>query len=131
MDFTEGLFEAVALNLFGDTKIRLTPDGEGTGYVIDLKAPWKRMSLKEAIKTYGHLDVDKMSEEEMRARLLKETHIDLKRIHQAPRGALIAILFEEFAEPHLIQPHHIIDHPLRQLPFASSTAIQYCERRGL
>ncbi|MGB7979066.1 MAG: lysine--tRNA ligase [Chlamydiales bacterium] len=116
MDFTEGLFEAVALSLFGDTKVRLTPEGEGVAYVIDLKAPWKRMSMKEAIQVYGHLNVDKMSEQEMRARLLQETHIDPKGVRQAPRGALIARLFEEFAEPHLIQPHHIIDHPIETTP---------------
>ncbi len=62
MDFTEGLFEAVALDLFGDTKVRLTPEGEATAIVIDLKAPWKRMTMKEAIKTYGHLDVDNMTD---------------------------------------------------------------------
>ncbi|HSX11388.1 MAG TPA: lysine--tRNA ligase [Chlamydiales bacterium] len=116
MDFTEGLFEAVALNLFGDTKVRLTPEGEATAVVIDLKAPWKRLSMKEAIKTYAHLDVDKMSDQEIRARLLKESHIDPKGVHHAPRGALISMLFEEFAEPHLIQPHHIIDHPIETTP---------------
>lgn len=115
MDFTEGLFETVALQLFGDTKIRLTPE-EGVSHVIDLKAPWKRLSMKDAILTYAHLDVDKMSEEEMKARLLKETHIDPKGVKDAPRGALIAMLFEELAESHLIQPHHIIDHPIETTP---------------
>src|SRR5579872_3010683 len=116
MDFTEGLFESIALNLFGDTKIRLTPEGEATAVVIDLKAPWKRMSMKEAISTYANMDVDKMSESEMRAHLLKQTHIDPKGVHGATRGALIAMLFEEFAESHLIQPHHIIDHPIETTP---------------
>ncbi|MDE3048181.1 MAG: lysine--tRNA ligase, partial [Verrucomicrobiota bacterium] len=69
-----------------------------------------------AILTYAHIDVDRMSDAEMRARLLKETHIDPKGVHGATRGALIAILFEEFAEPHLIQPHHIIDHPIETTP---------------
>lgn len=116
IDFTEGLFEAVALNIFGDTKVRITPDSESTAIVIDLKAPWKRMTMKEAIKTYGNYDVDKMSAEEMRARLLKETHIDPKGVHHATKGALIAMFFEEFAEKHLIQPHHIIDHPIETTP---------------
>ncbi|MES2273056.1 MAG: lysine--tRNA ligase [Chlamydiota bacterium] len=116
MDFTDSLFEAIALNLFGDTKVRLTPENEGTAYVIDLKAPWKRMSMKEAIKTYAGMDVDEMSENEMKARLLKESHIDPKGVQHAPRGALIALLFEEFAESHLIQPHHIIDHPIETTP---------------
>ena len=116
MEFTEGLFESIALDLFGDTKVRFTPEGEATAQVIELKAPWKRLSMKEAIQTYAHLDVDKMSEQEMRSRLLKETHIDPKGVAHAPRGALIARLFEELAESHLIQPHHIIDHPIETTP---------------
>jgi lysyl-tRNA synthetase class 2 len=116
MEFTEGLFEAVAMNLFGDTKVRLTSESEAFAHVIDLKAPWKRMSMKEAIKVYAKLDVDAMSDEEMKAYLLKESHIDPKDLHQAPRGILISKLFEEFAERHLIQPHHIIDHPIETTP---------------
>ncbi len=116
IEFVEGLFETVALGLFGDTKIRLTPEGESSAVVIDLKAPWKKMSMKEAIHTYGHLNVDKMSDAEMRAKLLTDSPIDPKAVHGAPRGALIALLFEEFAEKHLIQPHHIIDHPIETTP---------------
>ncbi len=74
------------------------------------------MSMKEAISDYARIDVDKMSESDMRSHLLKQTHIDPKNVHGASRGALIAMLFEEFAEPHLIQPHHIIDHPIETTP---------------
>jgi lysyl-tRNA synthetase class 2 len=52
----------------------------------------------------------------MKERLLKETHIDPKGVHGASKGALIAMFFEEFAEKHLIQPHHIIDHPIETTP---------------
>lgn len=116
MSFTEGLFEAVALSLFGDTKVRLTSETEATAQVIDLKSPWKRMSMVEAIRTYAGLNVDEMSEEQMRSHLVKESHIDPKEIKQAKRGKLIAMLFEEFGEAHLIQPHHIIDHPIETTP---------------
>jgi len=116
MEFTENLFETLALELFSDTKIRYAPDGEATAVVVDLKAPWKRLSMKEAIRIHSGFDVDKMNESEMRARLLKETHIDPKGVHGAPKGALIALFFEEFAEKHLIQPHHIFDHPIETTP---------------
>jgi lysyl-tRNA synthetase class 2 len=116
MDFTEGLFEAVALALFGDTKVRITSPSEATAHVIDVKGPWKRMSMKEAIRVYGGMDVDQMSDADMKSRLLKETHIDPKGVHPATRGALISMLFEEFAEKHLIDPHHIIDHPVETTP---------------
>lgn len=116
MAFVEELFEAIALDLFGDTKVRLTPEGEATAQVIDLKAPWRRMSMKEAILTYAHHDVDKMSDEEMRYLLLQQKHLDPKAVKKMPRGNLIAQIFGEFAEPHLIQPHHIIDHPIETTP---------------
>lgn len=110
MVFTEKLFEYLALELFGSTEIVA---GEHT---IDLKTPWIRMSMKDAIKTYGKLDVDKLSDEEMRKILLEKGKIDPKEIKAAPRGILIAKLFEETAEHHLIQPHHIIDHPIETTP---------------
>lgn len=116
MEFAEGLFESLALDLFGDTKISFTPEGESSATVIDLKTPWKRMSMKEAIKTYAKLDVDTMETEEMKKHLLQESSIDPKKVQNATKGALISMLFEEFAEMHLIQPHHIIDHPIETTP---------------
>jgi len=116
MEFAENLFESLALNLFGDTKIRFCPEGEATAQIIDLKAPWKRLSMKDAIKIYVHLDVDKMTDEQMRSHLIQETRLEPKAVHKATRGHLIAMLFGELAEPHLIQPHHIIDHPIETTP---------------
>ncbi len=116
MDFVEQIFAEVALNVYGDTAIRFTGTSESTACVIDLKIPWIRMSMKEAIKTYGGLNADAMSDSEMKATLLKQTHIDPKDVHPASRGELIAMLFEEFAEHHLIQPHHITDHPIETTP---------------
>ncbi len=113
MVFTEKLFEYIALELFGKTEVTLQRDG--TDYTIDLKAPWKRLSMKDAIHQYGKIDVNHLSDEEMRKTLI-EKEFDPKEINTAPRGILIAKLFEEFAEPHLIQPHHIIDHPIETTP---------------
>jgi lysyl-tRNA synthetase class 2 len=100
MDFVEKIFEEVALNVFGDTKIRFTSPNESTACVIDLSMPWKRISMIDAIKTYGGLDVSTMSDSDMKAALLKQTHIDPKTVHPATRGELIAMLFEEFAAHH-------------------------------
>ena len=116
MEFVEGLCEKIALDLFGDTKIRYAPDGETNVQVIELKTPWQRLTMKEAIKTYAHLDVDSMNESAMRSKLLKDTQIDPKNVPGASRGTLIAMLFEELVESHLIQPHHIIDHPIETTP---------------
>lgn len=114
MVFTEKLYERLALEIFGSTNIGQREDKKGDFHEIDLKTPWIRMSMKEAIQTYGKIDVDALSDDEMRKKL--EPHVDPAKLLETPRGLLIAMLFEEFAEEHLIQPHHIIDHPIETTP---------------
>ncbi len=53
---------------------------------------------------------------QMRTILLARGSLDPKEVQGASRGALIALFFEEFVEEHLIQPHHIIDHPIETTP---------------
>lgn len=131
MVFAENLYESIALELFGDTKIRFCSGDEATAQVIDLKAPWKRMSMKEAVNTYAHVDVDQMSEQEMKDHLRKNTHVDEKKLGAASRGHLIAMLFGELAEPHLIQPHHIIDHPIETTPLCKLHREPELRKEGL
>ena len=114
MQITENLFEAIALKLFGKTKIAI--EKEGKIYDIDLKAPWKRLSMKESIRTLANVDVDKNADDELRTILKEQTKLDPYVIKKASRGNLIAMLFEELVEHHLIQPHHIIDHPIETTP---------------
>lgn len=110
MVFTEELFQSLALELFGSTQIQI---GDKT---IDVKAPWIRMSMVDAIKHYVKIDVNVLSDDELRAKLLELGTQDPKEIKAAPRGILIAKIFGEMAEPFLIQPHHIIDHPIETTP---------------
>jgi len=131
MDFTEVLCEKIAQELFGDTKVRFAPDGDETAQIIDMKAPWKRMSMKEAIKTYAHLDVDNMTDAAIRTKLLSEPSIDPAHVKDASHGTLVAMLFEEYAESHLIQPHHIIDHPIETTPFCKPHRDPKLRKEGL
>ena len=107
MVFVENLYELLALELFGATEINIQ------GRVIDLKAPWKRLSMKAAILTYSNIDVDTLSDDHLRT-LLKQH--DPSKTPSESRGLLIAHLFEVVVEQHLIQPHHIIDHPIETTP---------------
>lgn len=116
MSLTENLFAHIAKSLFGTTKIGKRFDKSGKEHEIDVKAPWKRMTMKDSIKTYGGLDVEKMSDDEMRKHLLDHTEADPKKVKSSPRGLLIALLFEELVEQHLVQPHHITDHPIETTP---------------
>lgn len=114
MVFTETLYDRLAMEIFGTTNIGKREDKKGNVHEIDVKAPWIRMTMKQAIKHYGKIDVDQLSDQQMREKL--EGKIDREKMIDASRGILIALLFEEYAEEHLIQPHHITDHPIETTP---------------
>lgn len=118
MKFVENLIEKLALALLGTTKIIITnPENSDVPAIeLDLKSPWIRLTMKEAISQYGKIDVDALDDNAMRTLLKESNEFDPKKIDKLPRGLLIASLFELYAEPHLIQPHHIIDHPIETTP---------------
>ncbi|CUI16278.1 lysyl-tRNA synthetase [Candidatus Protochlamydia naegleriophila] len=116
MGFVEKLFEKLAIDLYGTTQVPYTPHEGAETIHVDMKAPWIRLTMKDSIKHYGKLDVDTLSDEEMRRMLEESGHCDLKKLKGLSRGLLIAALFEVLVEPHLIQPHHIYDHPIETTP---------------
>ena len=73
MNFVEELFETIAFDLFGDTKIRISRRKRRQLEVNRSESPWKRMTMKEAIVTYGGIDVDDtVDDEQMRKLLLQK-----------------------------------------------------------
>lgn len=116
MRLVENLFESLALKLHGTTKIPVYSHEKGESVLIDVKSPWKRMSMKEALRTYGAIDVDQLSDQQIRSKLQESGKIDPAKLSSLTRGLLIAALFEVEVEHHLIQPHHIIDHPIETTP---------------
>jgi lysyl-tRNA synthetase class 2 len=116
MKFVENLWERLALKLFETTKIPALHPETGDPIEIDLKAPWIRLTMKESLKKYANIDVDQLSTEQIKKMLRESGHIDAKKLETLSRGLMIAALFEIKVEPALIQPHHIIDHPIETTP---------------
>lgn len=80
---------------------------------INFEKPWKRMTMIDAIKEYGKINVEELSDDELRdiaRKFYDKDPDDLKR------GELISEIFSEFVEEHLIQPTFIIDHPIETTP---------------
>jgi len=114
ISFNENLFAHLAKKLYGTTQIGKRQDKRGVWHNIDLKTPWIQMTMKEAIITYCGIDPDQLSNKEMQQKLAETNNFN--PLEERSRGELIALLFEEFVEPHLIQPHTIIDHPIETTP---------------
>ncbi|MFB6144851.1 MAG: amino acid--tRNA ligase-related protein, partial [Candidatus Nanohaloarchaea archaeon] len=63
MELTEKLYENVAEQVLGETEV------EYQGQKLDFSAPWKRMTVKEAIKKHGGFDVGELSDEEIKEKM--------------------------------------------------------------
>ena len=110
MEMVEQLYEFVAMKALGTTDV--TYQGE----VIHLKAPWKRITMADAVKEACGEDYNTwQSDEEARAVCEKrDVHVE----KDAKKGDCLAALFDEYVEASLVQPTFIIDYPVEISPLA-------------
>jgi len=107
MNVTEQLFEQVAVATNGKTLIQV---GENE---INFAAPYKRISIYDAIKEHTGFDVSSLDEDGLRDVCRKlEIPVDASM----GKGKLIDEIFGEKCEPHYIQPTFIIDYPVEMSP---------------
>jgi lysyl-tRNA synthetase class 2 len=104
----ENLYAAACVAANGSTKCTFQ------GKEFDLAPPWPRMTVKQAIKKYADLEVDALSDDQIKAECAKH-HVELKG-NRWMRGLAIKGLFETLCEPHLDGPVFITDHPRESTP---------------
>ncbi len=112
MDFTEELITTVAEEAVGTLEL------EWGDKHIDLRRPWLRISLRDAVLSYSDLtEEDLSSRERMEA---AARGLKVERIEERSDGSLLAELYEMTAEPQMINPAFITDFPRDISPFAKS-----------
>jgi lysyl-tRNA synthetase class 2 len=107
---TEELFSRLAREVLGNTTI------EYQGKSLNLAAPWRRWSYRQAI-----LEVNKLDERVLTDRAAALTAAKQLGIEVEDKAAHVDILneiFEETVEPQLIQPTFITDYPIEISPLA-------------
>ncbi len=107
MDFTERLLEYCALAVNGTTTCTF---GDHT---IDFKAPYKRVTMRQAIIDFTGFDIDGKSEDELRV-AAKGMGIEVDET--MGKGKLIDEIFGEKCEGNYIQPTFITDYPKEMSP---------------
>lgn len=111
MAMNEGLFESVAMEVFGTTEF-MQGDQE-----ISLKAPFKRWHMVDAVKEVTGVDFWKeMSVEEALA-LAKEHNVEVAA-HAKTVGHIINLFFEQYCEEKIVQPTFVYGHPVEISPLA-------------
>lgn len=107
MEITEQLFEKIALALHGTTDVKI---GDKT---VSFKAPFKRITIFDAIKENTGIDISEMDEAGLRE-VCKQLNI-----HADPnfgKGKLIDEIFGATSEHTYVQPTFIMDYPVEMSP---------------
>jgi lysyl-tRNA synthetase, class II len=118
METTEQILEKAALDVCGTTDITV---GAAT---ISFKAPFKRISIFDAILEHTGTDISRMNEEQLRS-VCRQLHI-----HAEPsmgKGKLIDAIFGSQCEKNYVQPTFIIDYPVEMSPLTK----KHREKHGL
>jgi len=112
MDLTERLVAYVAQQVTGSTVITFE------GHTIDLTPPWRRITLREAIKAQTGIDyVDYPDTASLRQAMQAA---GLPARPDATWGKLVDTLLGDTVEPTLIQPTFVLDYPRDISPFAKA-----------
>ncbi|SNB45006.1 lysine--tRNA ligase [Geobacter sp. DSM 9736] len=110
MNFTEELLCYVSEQLLG------TLDIVYQGEAISLQRPWRRLTVREAILEYGDIDSKSLDDRDLAYAYAQKIGLDLPG--DVGYGKLITEIFEEVAEPKLIQPTFITAYPTEVSPLS-------------
>lgn len=109
MEFTENMVEKIAMALHSTTEVKF---GEKT---FNYKAPFRRLSMTDAIREATGFDITGKNEEQLRAQCAElGIHVD----KTMGEGKLIDAIFSEKCEHLLEQPTFIIDYPISMSPLS-------------
>lgn len=111
MDLIEGLFDHVANKVLGTTEITYQ------GQEISLKAPFKRITMCDAIKEKTGIDFKQVTSYEEACQLAKEHDIEVEKIHNSI-GHIIQLFFDKYVEETIVQPTFVYEYPIEISPLA-------------
>lgn len=107
MDFTEQMLERICLDVLGTTEVKIGDN------VINFKAPYKRVTMIDAIKEKTAIDIAGMNEDQLREVC---NQLGVEQNKTMGKGKLIDEMFGEKCEGSYIQPTFITDYPIEMSP---------------
>ena len=107
MGFTEQMLETIATEVNGSTDVNIG------GNTISFKAPFRRVTMTDAIKEYTGVDITGMDESALRETCKK---LGVETDPSMGKGKLIDEIFGAKCEGNFIQPTFITDYPIEMSP---------------
>jgi len=98
-------------------KIKKTNQINYQGKKINFKTPWQKITFRNLIKKYCQIDIEKVSEADLRKKL---TSLGVKVNKKEYRCKMMDELYKRTCQPNLIQPTFVIDHPVEMAVLAKA-----------
>jgi lysyl-tRNA synthetase class 2 len=111
MRLTEEMLAHVVETVTGGSEVRFRE------HTISFAPPYPKLTMYDALRELGGVDVQAMTDEEMAERV-RAQGVAPAEVAKMGRGKLIDELFGELVEPKLIQPVFITDYPREMSPLA-------------
>ncbi len=108
MDLTEAMYRRVAQEVNGSMQVTYGDN------VIDFEKPFARITMVDAVKQYAGVDWSEVKDTAQAREVADKLHVEYEDRHQ--KGDILSLIFEEYAEKHLIQPTFVMDHPIEISP---------------
>jgi lysyl-tRNA synthetase class 2 len=112
MALTENLLSTVAREVMGSEQL---PWGD---QVISYAAPFRRLTMKDAIAQYGQIDRHQLEDAGSIRALARAVHVE--DVDTKTTGTLLGDLFDHHVEKQLIQPTFITDYPIELSPLTKT-----------
>ena len=107
MEFTEQMLERVAVAVNGTTELEID------GRAISFKAPFRRLTMTDAILEKTGYDITGQSEEQIREACVR---LNVEIDDTMGKGKLIDAIFGQYCEGDLVQPTFVCDYPIEMSP---------------
>ena len=107
MEFTEKMLEKVCVAVNGTDEVNIA------GNQISFKAPFRRLSMTDAIKEATGYDITGQNEQQLREACQR---LNVEIDDTMGKGKLIDAIFGTYCEEKLIQPTFITDYPIEMSP---------------
>ena len=107
MEFTENMLEKIAIAVNGTTDVEID------GKTISFKAPFRRLTMTDAILEKTGYDITGQNEAQLREACAR---LNVEVDDTMGKGKLIDAIFGQYCEGDLIQPTFICDYPIEMSP---------------
>ncbi|MFH1169504.1 MAG: lysine--tRNA ligase [Chloroflexota bacterium] len=112
MAMLEEMVYHVSQQVMGDAEVRY---GDNT---IDLKPPWRRLSLRDAVTEYSGIDFVKYPTADGLREKMRSMNMEADPAKNWAK--LVDELYKTTARPKLIQPTFLVDYPVSMSPLAKT-----------